>query len=166
TLLGRKRMWVLALLIVPAARFGPRYFALAAGASQEWADTAMDRDSRQAARLVAALARPGDTLVAWGFRPELYTYTGLPAASRFLESQPLTGVAADRHLVESRPSLPAGWIASNRRELVRSRPTFIVDGLGPYNRELAITAYPDLGDWLAGYREAARSPGSIVYRRR
>ena len=64
-------------------------------------DTAMDRDSRAASALVRRMARPGDTLFVWGFRPEMYVYTGLPAAPRFLDSQPLTGVPADRHLTST-----------------------------------------------------------------
>jgi hypothetical protein len=63
----------------------------------------MDRDSRAAAAAVLRLARPGDTLFIWGYRPEIYTYTRLPAATRYLDSQPLTGVPADRHLTQSDP---------------------------------------------------------------
>ena len=48
-------------------------------------------------------ANAGDTLFVWGYRPEIYVYTGLPAATRFLDSQPLTGVPADRHLTQSEP---------------------------------------------------------------
>ena len=102
--------------------------------------------------------------MVWGFRAELFIYTGMPAATRFLDSQPLTGVAADRHLTQSRPSLPEAWTRVNRAELARSHPTWIVDGLGPYNPRLAITACPDLADWLRGYREVGRTAGTIIYR--
>jgi hypothetical protein len=40
---------------------------------------------------------------------------------------------------------------------------WIVDGLGGYNPKLAITQYPELRDWLAGYREVGRSGSSVVY---
>ncbi len=151
-------------LMIPLVRFGPRYFLLATGKDPGWADTAMDRDSRQAATQLRAMASPQDTLFIWGFRPEQYIYAGLPAASRFLDSQPVTGVPADRHLADSKPVV-SGMAAAYRIELSRTRPTFVLDGLGPYNPKLAVSAYPELSWWLAGYRIVARSPGTIIYRR-
>ena len=103
-------------------------------------------------------------LFVWGFRPELYVYTGLPAATRFLDSQPLTGVPADRHLVDSTPVTPE-LAALNRQELIRSRPALILDGLGVYNPKLSMEAYPDLREWLAGYRAVGRTRNTVVYRR-
>ena len=120
----------------------------------------MDRDSREVAALTKSL-KPGPLFV-WGFRPELYIYTGLPAASRFLDSQPLTGVPADRHLVDSTPVAPE-LAAVNRQELIRSHPALILDGLGPYNPKLSIEAYPDLHDWLADYEPVARTRSTIIY---
>jgi hypothetical protein len=166
-LLGRRRWLVLALLLVPLLRFGPRYVLLArdlvADRPSQWSDTALDRDSREAAALVGKAAQPGDDVLVWGFRPELYVYTGLPAASRFLDAQPLTGVPADRHLRMSRPAAPARARA-NRQELPRLRPDFIIDGLGPLNPALAITRYPDLADWMSGYRPVARTRTCVIYR--
>jgi len=162
TMLGRRGVWLALLLAIPLVRFAPRYALLAAGHT-EWADTAMDRDSRAAADLVRRLAQPGDTLFVWGFRGELYVYTDLPAASRFLDSQPLTGVPADRHLTQSTPVDAAG-AAAHRAELARSSPTFVVDGLGLYNRPLAVTSFADLNLWMARYREVGRSGGCIIYR--
>lgn len=164
-LLDRRKWAVLALLLIPAVRFGPRYFRLASGQSAEWADTAMDRDSRAAAQIIRKRAQPGDTLFVWGFRPELFIYSGLPAGTRFLESQPLTGVAADRHLFESTPTLPSSWIEQNRRELASAKPDFVVEGLGLYNPALAIERYPELRTWMSGYREAGRTERTVVYRR-
>ncbi|MBZ5579567.1 MAG: glycosyltransferase family 39 protein [Acidobacteriia bacterium] len=161
TALGRRRAWVALLLLIPLVRFGPRYILLAAGRT-EWTDTAMDRDSRAAARLVQPRAHPGDTLFVWGFRPELYIYTGLPASARFLDSQPLTGVPADRHLTQSTPVETEGP-RQHRAELARSSPTFLIDGLGLYNPKLAIGNYPDLSAWFARYHEAARTGQTIVY---
>ena len=152
-----------AAMLVPLARFGPRYFQLAAGRDADWADTAMDRDSRAVASLTRSLkaVAPG-TLFVWGFRPELYVYTGLPAGSRFLDSQPLTGVPADRHLVDATSVAPA-LAAINRQELIRSHPIWIVDGLGPYNPKLSMESYPDLRDWLAAYVPVARTRTSVIY---
>lgn len=162
TVLGRRGVWLALLLAIPLVRFAPRYALLAAGQTN-WADTAMDRDSRAAAVLVRQLAHPGDTLFVWGFRPELYVYTDLPAANRFLDSQPLTGVPADRHLTQSTPVDAAG-AAAHRTELARSSPAFVIDGLGPYNGRLGMTKFADLQNWLGRYREVARSAGCIIYR--
>jgi hypothetical protein len=158
---GRRRLVAL-LLLIPIARFAPTYYMAARDAG--WRDTAMDRDSRTAARLVRALAKPGDTLFVWGFRPEIYVYSHLPAATRFLDSQPLTGVPADRHLTQSTPVETRESLA-RRAELAASRPTLVVDGLGEYNRRLALTEFGDLRTWMAAYREVGRSAGSVIYRR-
>jgi hypothetical protein len=162
SLLGRKREIAALLLLIPVSRFGPRYVWLAAG-NTEWTDTLMDRDSRKAAAITRAMAQPRDTLFVWGYRPELYVYTRLEAGTRFLDSQPLTSVPADRHLTESTPLETAGARA-RRGELAQLRPTFVVDGLSLFNPRLAITRYPDLRDWMAHYREVGRTAGSVIYR--
>ena len=54
---------------------------------------------------------------------------------------------------------------ANRRELVTTTPTYIVDGLGPFNPALAITNYPDLRPWLANYHEISRTQFTIIYKR-
>jgi hypothetical protein len=161
----RARVAILGLaLLVPVVRFGPRYFLLGrdlvTGRPHDWVDVAMDRDSREVASLTAGMKQ--GPLFVWGFRPELYIYTGRPAASRFLDSQPLTGVPADRHLVDATPVAPELG-AINRQELIRSQPALILDGLGPYNPKLSITAYPDLHDWLAAYHPVARTRTTMIY---
>jgi hypothetical protein len=90
-------------------------------------------------------------------------YTGLPAATRFLDSQPLTGVPADRHLTQSAP-VAAEFTRANREELARSRPTLLMDGLSLYNPALAMDGYPELQPWLANYREVARTRTIVIYR--
>ena len=169
-LMGRRcRAIALVLLLIPAVRFGPRYAILAkemiAGEAHTWRDVAMDRESRKAAAMVRPQARPGDTLFVWGFRPELYAYTGLTAGTPYLDSQPLTGVPADRHLKQSLPVDLEGPRA-NRLALGRTRPTWVLDGLGPYNPDLAIQKYPELREWLARYREAGRTDTVVIYRLR
>ncbi|MBV8831589.1 MAG: hypothetical protein JO108_20460, partial [Acidobacteriaceae bacterium] len=61
------------LLIVPIVRFGPHYAALALdnvmGREPRWSDVAMDLDSRHVAGDLKALAKPGETLFVWGYRP-------------------------------------------------------------------------------------------------
>jgi hypothetical protein len=124
-------------------------------------DLALDRDSRD----VAALAPKSGTLYVWGYRPEIYVYTGLRPATRFLDSQAMTGVPADRHLTQSTVVLTKGTREA-REELARSRPDVLIDGLGLYNPALTMDHYAELRPWLAEYREVARTKGSVVYVRR
>ena len=163
-LLG-KRWWLAAiLLIIPLARFGPRYVMLAANADPQWSDLALDQESRDAAALVNRVRRPGDTLFVWGYRPDLFPYTGMPAASKYLDCQAMTGVPADRHLTQSAPVLPEETTSAARRELAASHPDIIVDGLSEYNPNLAMSSYPELRPWLAPYREIGRVRGIVIYR--
>jgi hypothetical protein len=161
TLHPRRARWSALLLLIPLIRFAPAYYQTARG---PWRDTLMDQDSRAAAELVRRDAHPGDSLFVWGYRPEVYVYSELPAANRYLDSQPLTGVPADRHLTQSAP-VETAESRRHREELAHSQPAWIVDGLGRYNPKLALTAYPDLANFLARYTEAGRTPQSIVYRR-
>jgi hypothetical protein len=159
---SRWRILALLLLLIPLTRFGPAY--LTALRDPAWRDTAMDRDSRTAAAAVLRAAEPGDTLFIWGYRPEIYVYTSLPAATMYLDSQPLTGVPADRHLTQSEP-IETGDAARRRAQLAASQPAIVVDGLGPYNPRLALDNFADLRAWLSGYHEVARAGQTIVYRR-
>jgi hypothetical protein len=163
TTAGRnRRVLAMLLLLIPAVRFGPLYFT--AVRNHEWRDTAMDRDSRAAALLVRQMAKPGDTLLVWGYRPEIYVYTGLPAATMFLDSQPLTGVPADRHLTQSVP-VETEQARNRRAELARTHPSFVLDGLSTYNPQLAISNYPELREWFGSYREVGRTAETVIYRR-
>jgi len=160
---GRLRDFAILLLLIPLTRFAPAY--LTAALDPAWRDTAMDRDSRIASLEIRHFAAPGDTLFVWGYRPEIYVYTGLPAGTMYLDSQPLTGVPADRHLTQSTPLVE--WDAAKRRaELTAARPTIVVDGLGPYNPSLALTKFEDLRGWLDEYREVSRAGQAIIYRRK
>jgi Dolichyl-phosphate-mannose-protein mannosyltransferase len=164
-LLRRRRAVLLLLLLIPLVRFGPRYAILANdlvhGRAHQWSDLRLNQDSEAAARL---LAGKHGTLLVWGYRPDVFAYTRMAAGTRFLDSQPLTGVIADRHLTNSEPSFPE-LAARNREELKGTQPTYIVDGLGPLNAKLAITNYADLREWLSGYREIGRTDLSVVYER-
>jgi len=160
----RREIVFVGLLLIPLLRFGPTYISLVVNGPEPWRDVAMDQDSRTAARIVRSLTSAGDTIFVWGFRPELYVYADRLAASRFLDSQPLTGVPADRHLTDSKP-VDTTTTRAHRAELAASRPALILDGLGLYNPALAIERYPDLAAWLADYREVARSGTVIIYKR-
>jgi len=144
-------------MMVPLIRFGPRYAMLS-----NWNDLALDRDSQEASRLARSFAPPNGSLYVWGYRPEDYVYTGLRPATRFLESQAMTGVPADRHLTQSTIVLTSGT-QDAREELARSRPDVLIDGLSLYNPALSMDRYPELRAWLAGYREMARTKGSVIY---
>lgn len=161
--LGRARLAVGLLLIVPVARFGPTY--VAAVANPHWRDIAMDQDSRAAAAIIRKTARPGDTLFVWGYRPELFVYSGLRAGSIYLDSQPLTGVPADRHLTQS---TPVETTESSRRRAQFAefcRPDIVADGLSAYNPNLAMTRYPELAEWLRRYALVGRTSQTAIYRR-
>lgn len=164
-----KRKWVTlmlaAALAVPAVRFGARHIGTARGETGAMRDLALFTDARQAAPAIGKRAKPGDTLLVWGYRPELNVMAGLPGATRFLDSQPLTGVIADRHLGDSTASAPE-LAARFRHELTGTRPTFIADGLGPLNPALAIDRYADLREWLARYEPVAETKGFRIYRLR
>jgi len=162
-LFGRRRVVLLLLLLIPLVRFGPRYLMLANDLLHDrqpgWSDLVMNQDSHAAADRID---RHG-TLLVWGYRPDIFAYTRMAAGSRFLDSQPLTGVLADRHLTSSDPAAPE-LAVHNRQELIQTNPTWIVDGLGPLNPALAITNYPNLREWLMGYREMGRTRYTIIYR--
>lgn len=157
-----------ALLLVPFLRFGPRYASLAfddiVHVEPRWSDVAMDLDSRDAAHRVRSSARPGDTLFVWGYRPDLYVYTRMVPQGEFWDSQPLTGVPADRHLSAS-AAIYGGPAAANRDKLKQSHPTWIVDGLGLLNPKLKPAVYPELRPWLANYKLVGRTKLSLIYHR-
>jgi hypothetical protein len=167
--LARRRAiaWIAAVaLLVPAVRFGPRYVTLAhdllTGRPDQWADIALDRDSRAAADIVNQHKRPGDTLFVWGYRPGIFVYTRMWVGPKFWDSQALTGVPADRHLRDTEAVLPE-QAADNRSEFALSRPTFVVDSLSSANPRLSMDAYPELRGWLTQYRVVARTPISVIY---
>jgi len=162
TLLRNRTIIAIALLTmaVPLIRFGPRYTMLA-----NWTDLALDQDSREASRIALTHAPAGALLYVWGYRPEIYVYTRLRPATRFLECQAMTGVPADRHLTQSEVVLTTGTHEA-REELAHSRPEVLIDGLSLYNPALSMDRYPELRPWLAEYREAGRTKGSIIYVRR
>ena len=151
---------VIAALCVPLVRFGPRYVNL-----KNWNDLALDRDSRAVSKLALQNAPPNATLYVWGYRPEMYVYTRMRPATKYLDCQAMTGVPADRHLTQSVVVLTTGTHEA-REELARSSPDVVIDGLGLYNPALAMTNYPELRNWIVGYREVGRTGGSVVYVRR
>lgn len=164
-LLGpRSRVAVLSLLLIPLVRFGPRYYLVAAQGSDNWSDAALMRDSRAAGEMLKMLSGGSGDLLVWGYRPDVYVFSGLPAAGKWLDSQPLTGVLADRHLVRSEATFP-DLARAERSRLAKTRPEFIVDGLGPLNPALKPQSFPELRGWMDGYTVAGRTGASVIYRR-
>ena len=120
------RWLILSLMLIgfifTLARFHSRTFVLALDLAREtksertteWLHERLNREERMAAAAarqmrdpagaadlkdVEALRRdaPDDYLFVWGYRPEIYYWSGLRPASRYLSTQPLTGVPADIH---------------------------------------------------------------------
>ncbi|HWO02947.1 MAG TPA: hypothetical protein VNS63_27140, partial [Blastocatellia bacterium] len=115
---------------------------------------------------------PEDYLFVWGYRPEVYFWSGLLPASRYLSTQPLTGVPADVHYFgdEYRSLLPQEATAAARSQLLRdleeTRPKYIVDELGFFNSDLSIQSYPELQEFMTGYKPLGTTKRFFVYLRR
>ncbi|HKP85113.1 MAG TPA: glycosyltransferase family 39 protein [Blastocatellia bacterium] len=115
---------------------------------------------------------PSDYLFVWGYRPEIYYWSGLIPASKYLSSQPLTGVPADVHYFgeEYRSVLEESATQAARAELAReleqTRPEHIVDELGAFNPELSINSYPELREFMSGYKDMGMIERFIIYRRK
>lgn len=169
--LPRRALAALALLLlVPLVRYAPRYGDLALDVlgvrPSTWRDLALERDSRAAAALLAPLQRPGDTLLVWGYRPELFVFTQLPAATRFLDSQPLSGVLADRHLTDSTVTFPELAIRHRAALGRQPRPRVIIDGLGPLNPRLAFFELSGFSAWAGDYEMIGKTSFCVLYRLR
>jgi len=115
---------------------------------------------------------PADYLFVWGYRPELYYWSGLLPASRYLSTQPLTGVPADAQYAngEHRSILTDSSTASAREQLIRdltqTQPKYIVDELGFFNSDLAITKYEDLQIVMDNYKALGAIGRFFVYIRK
>jgi len=151
------------LLLVPLLRFGPRYLLMATHAP--WADIAMDLDSQAVAARINAMKRPGDTLFVWGYRPDIYVFTRLSPPGQIWDSQPLTGVPADRHLTAQEPSVTRQTEENWSQAPLLLQPVFFVDGLGPMNEKLSPERFEKMRRLLSNYREIGRTRLSIIYRR-
>ncbi len=152
------RVAILALLLIPIVRFGPRDIRLALG-DEKWDDLALLEDSRTVAEYVKQQAKAEDTIFVWGYRPDIDAMTRMRGGTPFLESQPLNCVLADRHLRDSRPLTGAGCEERLRR-FREAEPTWLVDGLGPLNPRLRLEAYRS----LRGYDLVLRTPTAYLYK--
>lgn len=132
------RYAIVAMLLIPVVRFG----RISPPANQ----LALYEDSVQAA---AKLTDRKATLFVWGYRPDLLMLTRMKLGAPYLDSQPVNGVLADRHLVSSKPSTEA------RKTSIAA--DYVADGLGLLNPALAF--HQD------GYEEFARTKFTVLYRR-
>src|SRR2546425_2365647 len=113
-----------------------------------------------------------DYVFVWGYRPEIYFWSGLLPASRFLSSQPLTGVPADIHYFtdEYRSLLDENVTARARAQLVQdleaTQPKYIVDEIGFFNGDLAILNYPELQEVMSKYKYIGPTGRFLIYIRR
>lgn len=189
--------FILIGFIFTIVRFHTRTFTLASdwarGTKSEktvdWLHERLNREERMAAAVarqlpdpveaadrpnVEALRRdaPDDYLFVWGYRPEIYYWSGLRPASRYLSTQPLTGVPADihyfgwnyEHLLDDAKTAPAREELAG--ELRRTQPAYIIDELGFFNNDLSIQDYPELSEFMRGYNYVGATGRFLVYRRK
>ena len=183
--------------IFTLARFHSRTFTLASDWARraksektaDWFHERLNREERMAAAVARGLPNPveaagdrdveamrrdakDDYLFVWGYRPEIYYWSGLRPASRYLSTQPLTGVPADihyfgdnfEHLLDDRRTAPAREELA--AELRATRPAYIIDELGFFNGHLSIQDYPELSEIMKGYDYRGATGRFLIYRRK
>ena len=188
---------LLAGFIFTLARFHSRTFTLASdwarGAKSEktadWFHERLNREERMAAAVARQMPDPveaadnadvesmrrdakRDYLFVWGYRPEIYYWSGLRPASRYLSTQPLTGVPADihyfgddyEHLLDDQKTAPAREELAV--ELGATEPSYIIDELGFFNSHLSIQSYPELSEIMKGYDYLGATGRFLIYRRK
>jgi len=112
-----------------------------------------------------------DYVFVWGYRPEIYYWSGLLPAARELSSQPLTGVPGDVHFSPTgHPIVDAQTTAEARAELLKelqsTRPKYVIDELGFFNNDLAMNMYPELAAYLDDYKPLGSVGRFLVYLRK
>ncbi|MDX1998109.1 MAG: glycosyltransferase family 39 protein [Thermoanaerobaculia bacterium] len=111
---------------------------------------------------VQELSRPDDTIFVWGYYPEIYLLAPRRPASRYSNTNYLTGMLPwENHapgLDTSEHIVPGAWDILVR-ELTAARPPLVIDtvpGNHRHYRKYPIAAYPPLAEFLArGYRRVA-----------
>jgi hypothetical protein len=110
-----------------------------------------------------------DYLFVWGASAELYYWSGLIPASRYLSAQPLTGVPADVEDGTSNSILDDAVTAAARGQLVldleQTRPLYIVDAPGFFNARLSILSYPELREFMKNYESLGATGRFLIYRK-
>jgi 4-amino-4-deoxy-L-arabinose transferase-like glycosyltransferase len=136
--------------------------------SSKWQRERFRSEEIIAATLVRSL--PGYYLFVWGYRPELYYWSGLKPASRFLSTQTLTGVPADLNHTEGRSIMDERILSANRQKLAEelrmTRPNFIIDEVRFYNTTISMDKYAELREVLSTYEEIGMVEHFFIYKRR
>lgn len=146
--------------------------ALVRGLPEDAVDSLGPEGIRQGAPEARSSEEAADYLFVWGYRPELYYWSGLLPASRYLSAQPLTGVPADAQYVngEHRSILEESSTAAARAQLIsdlkQAQPKYIIDELGFFNGDLAILEYPELKEYMGSYKSLGATGRFLVYIRR
>lgn len=146
--------------------------ALVRGLPEGAEDTLGPEGIRQGVPDARASEDAADYLFVWGYRPELYYWSGLLPASRYLSAQPLTGVPADAQYTngERRSILEESSTAAARAQLIsdlkETQPKYIIDELGFFNGDLAILEYPELKEYMGSYKASGSTGRFLVYIRR
>jgi hypothetical protein len=136
------------------------------------ADNLGAEDFRRDTPRARATEGSADYLFVWGYRPEIYFWSGLLPASRYLSAQPLTGVPADAQYTngEHRSILEESSTAAARAQLIsdlkETQPKFIIDELGFFNGDLAIIEFPELKEFMSSYKALGATGRFLVYVRR
>jgi hypothetical protein len=110
-----------------------------------------------------------DYLFVWGYRPEIYYWSGVLPASRFLSTQLLTGVPADVHFFGETyvqvldDKTTAFYRAQLLRDLQARPPKYIIDELGFFNNDLNIQNYPELKEFLKDYKFSGATGRFFIY---
>ncbi len=146
--------------------------ALVRGLPEGAEDSLGPEGIRQGAPDEGASEAASDYLFVWGYRPELYYWSGLLPASRYLSAQPLTGVPADAQYAngEHRSILEESSTAAARAQLIsdlkETQPKYIIDELGFFNGDLAILEYPEMKEYMGSYKSLGATGRFLVYIRR
>ena len=136
------------------------------------ADRAGAESIRDARPSSEPLNDPSDYLFVWGNWPEVYYWSGLRPASRYLSTQPLTGAPADVQYGSEgyRSILDSSQTAAARVELAQdldqTPPKYIVDELGFRDNRLSIERYSELRELLSHYQRYGPAGGFPIYVRR
>ncbi len=146
-------------------------FFLISGGARAAESVALEAIRDEGLRLRAS-GGPQGYLFVWGYRPEIYYWSGLLPASRYLSSQPLTGVPADVHYFGDRyvsllnETETAHARAEFLEELKQTQPAFIIDELGFFNANLSINSYPELREFMKAYKNTGATGRFIIYRKK
>lgn len=149
---------------------------MVAAAVRDLPEGAVDQMGLEAIRAggprTRAAGGSADYVFVWGYRPEIYYWAGLLPASRYLSTQPLTGVPADVHYFgdDYRSLLGEAVSAEARAELARdleeTKPKYIVDEIGYFNGHLAIHKYSELETVMSEYRAVGSTGRFLMYVRK